>query len=198
MSYNNEKPNRFICIKIEDEGVFQKVSDVQNKILKVQPALLQCMKPKESLHVTLSVLRVNNETDEEKVKKILNELEPIIKKMVQGESRKIDFKGLGSFRYGNILFCQTKLPDVISKIRDLLCQKLKGDFNISHMSIPHMTILEIRYKHQRQNLSLSSTSYEKLINEDFGSYHVDNIHYCDIGDDRGSDGFYITRKKIEL
>ncbi len=67
---------------------------------------------------------------------------------------------------------------------------------------PHMTLMKMKTKHGHQFRShyLDTARLLEILGRerDFGTQILDNVHLCEISEERRKDGFYISPANIEF
>ena len=153
-----------------------------------------CLKTKE-LHVTLCMLRLENDEDKTKALQVLQTVQPILVCMLPS-TQSLTFNKLGNFR-GRVLHVEINNDPVLSKFVNILMLKLKdagvklaGNYDTYS---PHMTVLKLSRPMCRimKTSLLSPAYYLQFQNQYFGEQSLNKIHLCSTSKDRGDDGFYI-------
>lgn len=187
---SNEKednqPNYFISIPITNNEIKTNFQNISQIIEAKNQSAKSITVPDTSLHVTLCTLRINDENEINKVKKII---ETLVK---NGELNKylpinMNFNRIDNF-YDKVLHikCDCDIEKLI-KLKDTILNELeRSNINIAgnyYEFIPHLTILKISNRNtNNKNASvydyISKESLNKYQDFEFGKQTVDELHLC--------------------
>ena len=59
-------PNAFVSVRVPSWRVKSKLQEVQDAMVEIEPCLKSCLVSLDKLHVTMMVLRLNDEEETEK------------------------------------------------------------------------------------------------------------------------------------
>lgn len=198
------RASHFLCIKIDNKDLANQVKMVQDHVISGDVMLRSCAMPSEILHVTLAMIKCEDDSAVDSVSELLDELKDTIPKLESYETSKIlEARNLTTFG-SRVLYSKLKVPPLFNEVIGILQKKLRRIKGVTITNqfdfVPHMTLIKInRYiAKERRSKYMDSILYQKYFEVDFGDIIFDNIHFCIINDYRGVDGFYLTSKKIEF
>ncbi|KAL7647024.1 UNVERIFIED_CONTAM: hypothetical protein RMT77_002281 [Armadillidium vulgare] len=198
------RATHFLCIKIDNEQLAKQVTEVQDHVISGDVMLRSCAMPSEILHVTLAMIKCDDDSAVESVSELLNELKDAIPELESFKSSKIlKAKNLSTFG-SRVLYSKLAVPPLFNEVITIIqkrLRKIKGVTITNHFDfVPHMTLIKVnRYiAKERRSKYIDSILYQKYFDIEFGDIIFNNIHFCIINDYRGVDGFYLTTKKIEF
>lgn len=196
------RPNYFIALRITDEGIRDQVREVQNYVISNEDRLTDCCIPAQALHITLCT--VGLETDEQVqncidcLREAKEELASIFPK-----NKNLTFRGVQNFFnrviYGNVVDCPQEFYDLVEHLK--LCLNERGiEIRDYHEFVPHMSLMKVSRPVARAtgNNYIAPWLYSCFNQTVFGHQSVDNIHLCEMGDERQPDGFYKTAVSLKL
>jgi 2'-5' RNA ligase len=197
-------PNYFLCLRINDENIQNKVKEIQNSISLKFPNLKKYMIQINKLHLTLFVLKIYNQDAINQTKQILNNSQTIIRKYFSCPPI-LTLKGLSHFNQ-RVLFVDIEDNEESQKLkqftRNLYEEFTKNTlFCQSHYQFtPHMTIMKIRNnnhkfrKSNNNNININNNQFEVSLLEPFknilfGWQLIPNLELV-MMDEHGEDNFY--------
>eukprot|EP00794_Sanderia_malayensis_P008777 gene8777-9715_t len=195
---SNEKnrPNFFFCFRIKTNEIKNKIAKIQADIVAYEDILKDaCLKPDE-LHVTLCMLRLNNDEEKAKAIKVMREeIQPSLPCMLP-RSHALLLGKLGNF-HGRVLHVEVKKDDALDKLVNLLMIKLEvvglNTCGSKQPYCPHVTITKLsRPMCKALNTSeINPTYYAPYREEHFGYQAVDEVFLCSTDKQRDDSGFYV-------
>lgn len=206
------RATHFFCIRVNDDEVRRRVAEVQETVVREDPALRSCAMPGELLHITLAMVKLDSYHAVHEAQNLLEELQESLKAVFDvpqesdaghSSSRVVRAKGLCTFG-ARVLYSKLEVPAAFSSAVDLLRDGLRkiDDATITnHFDfVPHMTLLKVNRVTARERRSkyINSSLYCDYLDHDFGSIPIDNISLCVINDLRGPDGFYLTCREVKF
>ena len=153
-----------------------------------------CLKEKE-LHVTLCMLRLNNDEEKARALAVLKSMQSILVCMLP-RTRFLVLEKLGNFR-GRVLHVEVLQDAVLSKFVAILMLKLTDTGIVTcgnrEPYAPHVTVLKLsRPMCRTMNSSqIDSAYYLPYANDHFGDQAVERIQLCSTSKQRDESGFYI-------
>ena len=158
------------------------------------------LKP-DDFHITLCMMRLNNEGDFLNAAQVLKSLERILVCMHPLNKSFLTLKGVNHFR-GQVIVAEVLSNPLFNKFVEMAKLKLK-DAGIKLVGnhepyCPHLTILKLNRPFCReQNMEcVNNMYYSKFKNLPIGKQSIDQILLCSTGEERGYDNFYVSLSSI--
>ncbi len=209
------RPTHFLCIRITDDEILNRIREAHPEITKLHPEYKDCLIPLESLHVTLASLGLDSEDKIQNAVKTLKHMQPQLQAMNPTEI-KLHFDSVGQFN-NNVVFAKVSVMttkqtndesgeskaisgernyfhDFVSYVRTSMSNagiEIREVFDFH----PHMTIIKMKKRHChefRTHVLDTARIFDILHGVTFGSQCLDAIHLCEMSEDRAPDGFYKT------
>ena len=210
-SHEEERASHFLCIKVANENLKNRVRKVQDAVVNEELILNNCKMPSELLHVTLAMVKCKTHNSIIEITNFLEEIKPKLCEMLGDISnsdeietqRVIKAQGLSTFG-ARVLYTKLDVPSSFFEVVEMIREKIENieDACITNNFdfVPHMTLMKVNrfVARERKSKYINSCLYNDYLNELFGAIIFDNIHFCSIEDNRGLDGFYVTIKNIEF
>lgn len=189
------KPNYFLCLRITNQEIIEKISKLRDELLIINPEYEECILSTDRLHITLCCLGLDSDEDVRNCVDILKVLKAGLEKLKPTDIN-IRLKGTSNF-YNTVLFAQVDENEAFLNF----CTHLRTEIKTSGIEIrdmfdlhPHMTIMKIsrQMSHKLGSKYLEARVHDLAKNEVFGVQNINNIHLCLMGQQRQEDGFYIS------
>ena len=194
--YRNDRnrPTHFACLRITNDQVKENVGKIQSHITKITPQLAEGCLPITTLHVTLCMIRLENEHQiaiaQEVMENARAQFIHILPRCLQ-----LSFTGVSNFRerlvYVNVAPCPALEKFVFFLLERFQEAGLRTPGNHKEYT-PHMTIVKLSRPMQRELHTdvISSACYQPFLNVDIGSNHVESLFLCSTTGPKQADGFY--------
>ncbi|XP_069492958.1 leukocyte receptor cluster member 9 [Ambystoma mexicanum] len=196
------RPSHFVAIRIASEDVRSAVKEVQNRLVKVNPALMEFCTPVPTLHLTLCLLHLDSPEEIQTALTTLQELRCETQRLLP-PALILHFKRLNDF-HSRVLYLEPATTPELSRFSRALERGFseKGLTVISPPSYDtiHLTIAKIPRRAARKDPSvqLPRTLYGDSLEDSYGSQQVDSLSFCYAGSTRRTDGFYTTLMEFAL
>ena len=197
---DKSRPNHFVCIHITDEEVKAKVQEVQGHITGHTPQLAEgCLVP-TALHVTLCMIRLENEQQIEAARWVLEEatLQFI---HVLPRCLHLTFSGVDNFR-GRLVYVKVDPSPALERFVFYLLSQfqqagIRTPGNRDEYT-PHMTIVKLSRPLQRElhTSLISPASYVPFHHVRIGRQRIEALQLCSMTEPKQSDGFYLRQASI--
>jgi 2'-5' RNA ligase len=200
------RPTHFLALRIpQKSSVVAQVRGLHKITERDIIDLLPYLTPVEKLHVTLSLVTVDDEAAA--LPKMIDSME----KVFGSESRfNLHFCNLGVFHEGRVVFIKTfadreqyRLDSKVIECRKDLAfrQKLEVKGNPYNNFVPHVTIAKVTKKTQEKFGSnarvVPRELYDPYAYEDFGQVTLPTLELCSIKGE-GTEGYYRVLHSIQL
>ena len=192
---NKDRPTHFVCFRITDARVKEKTQQIQDHIVSHTPQLADGCLPTSALHVTLCMLRLDNQQQIETAKKVLQNLTNQFIHILP-HCLSITFTGVDNF-HGRLVYAKVAHDHALDRFVSLTIEQLKhaglrtpGNFDVY---TPHMTLVKLSRPMQRElhTTVISPASYIPFQQSALGTQKIDAIHLCSMSDPKQDDGFYL-------
>ncbi|CCW70564.1 unnamed protein product [Phytomonas sp. Hart1] len=192
-------PTHFIALRLPPQNVITgRVEAMMNAILFTHSHMESLFIPIPRLHVTLGVMSIAEEHQED-ILKATSELLQEACRSVAGKPLRLRFRGLGTFSQGRVLFVRcitegnfTTLDTLVRRIRKDLGVGLRIDMkgNPFDTYVPHLTVAKIKPGHvQEFGNKIPITVWSNYQHHDFGDVTFDSLDLCSMFG-YAKDGYY--------
>ena len=200
MTADKNRPNHFVCVRVTDAAVKANVQQIQDHITGHTPQLAGGCMPTTALHVTLCMVRIENEAQAEVVKSVLQNTAKQLVHLLP-PCLKLVFSGVGNFRERLVFVRVVPNPALTRFVLHLLDQLKQGGIRTpgNHEEYtPHMTIVKLTRPMQRElhTALISPAAYKLFEHMHVGLQSVDAIHACSMTAPKQADGFYVRIASI--
>ena len=197
---NKKRPTHFICVHVTDELVKSQVGEIQQYITKYTPQLSEGCLPVSALHVTLCMVKLSTEQDEEVAKQVMSSCRSqfisLLPRCVQ-----LTFEGVDNFR-NRLVYVKVKHEPALTKLVSFLLEQfqlaeIKTPGNHDQYT-PHMTIVKLTRplcREMHTNL-INPTSYQPFLDISLGCQTINALSLCSMTAPKQSDGFYLRLATI--
>ncbi|WAR25750.1 hypothetical protein MAR_011454 [Mya arenaria] len=199
--------NYFITMRIQDAALLDELETTKDWIETRYPQYQGYLMPRNRLHLTFEVLRLESESDEIKCAQAFECVKDKLTLLMRN-SGDLLFEGLTHFpNFNKVIFAEVMYPSslnqLIKAIRDVLWEagiKIESKRFVAHLSLYRVSKTEYHSK-DWPRAPLQLCKYDGVI---FGSQKVDNLHVCEMGscatDDENVSGipFYRSIWKLEI
>lgn len=214
MAAAGEQANYFIAIFVSDPDIRSKVETVQKEVVSHDKRLKHCLIPSEILHLTLLVIHLEKDKQEqiEKAKEILEQCRTIL----SSGPFTIKLKGLDYFLYNpepsdpttekvpRVLYVKPgengneRLYKVAAVVRNTFTNKGIPSADPRKWE-PHIAVIKLG-RNTSEVKEIPKKSFEEYIDWDFGEEQVSSLCLCEMGTKKDKDGFYKynCEKKIDF
>ncbi|CAH8446208.1 unnamed protein product [Schistosoma rodhaini] len=195
------KPNFFICRKIESPDFVEKALKVQSKICDTQPYYKDCCIDSKLFHLTLSTLRLEGSLQISECMEALRKAETKLCRFVP--TNQLTVKGVGNF-HGRVLYAAVESNENLNLFVDQLNQILHvAGFHTNDQKKfkPHISLMKMNRSVSKKvgTKKIDPNLCGEFLDTEFGVFTLDSIYLCAIGrhyDDDG--GFYRTIGNLHL
>lgn len=189
------RPNYFLALRITDETLRNSLEEVQNYVVNGDPDLRDCRIPRGALHMTLTTVGLETPEKVQNVATCLRDIKEELCDIVP-KIKTLKVKGVDHF-FNRVIYAKVESPPEFYEFVEhlKLCLNEKGiDIRDYHEFIPHITLMKISRPTGRLTGKkyISPWLYSCFAEKEFGEQVVDNIHLCEMTNDRQADGFYIS------
>ena len=194
------RPTHFVCIRITDSNVQSKVSEIQGYITKYTPALAEACLPISALHVTLCMVRLENDQQVATAQKVMENVRSRFIHVLPRSSH-LTFTGVSDFRqrlvYAKVAPCPALDNFVFFLIEQFQAAGLSTPGNHKEYT-PHMTLVKLTRPMQRDpHTSIFTPAiYEPFINIEIGSNRIEAMSICSMTAPKQDDGFYLCSCEV--
>ena len=188
------RPNYFLCIKIDDPKIQFAAQRVQESVVQFDGRLTSACLPASALHVTLLTMRIATAEQLARAQATLAAFQPQLCGLIE-PGRRLQFKGVAVFR-DRVLFGQLAARD--NGLLRALVGRLTEAFTAAGIRLvgnhadytAHMTLVKLGRQLCRQLHHIPQGAYLPLEHTHFGEQRVEAVHLCRMTPDRDSTGFY--------
>ncbi|KAL3857155.1 hypothetical protein ACJMK2_011850 [Sinanodonta woodiana] len=193
------RPNYFLALRVTDENVQLGVSNIQNSITEQEPRYGECCIPKICLHITLCTVGLDTEEQLHNAVTCIQDARDELFSIVPLD-KVLKIKGVDNF-FNRVVYGKVEYPpeffDFVHHLK--LCLTEHGiEVRDNHDFVPHMTIMKVSRPVARATGKkyVAPWLYSKFKDTVLGQQAINNIHLCEMGDERQPDGFYVTATSI--
>lgn len=197
---DRNRPTHFVCFHITNEEVKKNVGEIQAHITKLTPQLAKGCLPVTALHVTLFMVRLENENQIATAREVMERARPqfihILPRYLQ-----LAFTGVSNFRerlaYVKVASCPPLEKFVSFLMECFHAAGLRTPGNHDEYT-PHMTILKLSRPMQRELHTgvISPALYLPFQNTNVGSQHIESLNLCSMTGPKQDDGFYLRLAQV--
>ena len=192
---DRNRPTHFVCIRITDPQVQAKASEVQEYITSNTPALTEGCLPISALHVTLCMVRLENEKHIATAREVMESLRARFVHVLPRCSQ-LTFTGVSNF-HQRLVYAKVAPNSALDNFVFFLVER----FQEAGLATPgnhkeytaHLTLVKLSRPMQRDPHTsvLTPAMYEPFIDLDIGSNHIETISLCSMTAPKQADGFYL-------
>lgn len=197
---DRNRPTHFVCVHITNSKVKENVARIQSHITGLTPQLAEGCLPVEALHVTLCMIRLENENQisiaQDVMKNARAQFIHILPRCLH-----LSFTGVGNFRerlvYVKVAACPALEKFVFFLIERFREAGLRTPGNHEEYT-PHMTVVKLSRPMQRELHTgiISPASYQPFLDTDLGSHQIESLSLCSMTAPKQADGFYLRLGEI--
>ena len=197
---DRNRPTHFVCFHITNSEVKTNVAKIQSHITTLSPQLSNACLAVTALHVTLNMIRLENDQQIEKACEVLKCIRVQFIHMLP-RCLQLTFTGISNFRerlvYVKVAPCLALEKFVVFLMNQFKAAGLRTPGNHEEYT-PHMTILKLSRPMQRElPIGLISPAlYLPFQNMCVGSEHVDSLFLCAVTAPKQPDGFFLRLAHI--
>lgn len=202
VTYGDDKlrPNHFICVRITNEEILDKIGNIQDELMEQEPILTQCCIPGATLHVTLCTLGLDTPEQLSECMNTLEKIKPLLESALPVSNLRLC--GVSSF-YNQVIYAKIEYEQDFLEFCNLLKQSLQAagvEIRDGYDFVPHMTIIKVSrpVARLRGSRNIESDLYMKHSGAYFGGQKIDSIYLCSMGKERRGDGFYLTPLELHF
>jgi len=194
------RPTHFLALRITNPDVVLAVKEAQENILEMEPTYDQCIIPAERLHITLGCLGLDTPDQVNEAINVLNKAKQELEDNWNPSEIILRLQDTGHFFHSTLyakVHCEQVFINFVDHLRT--CMREAGiDIRDIFEFIPHMTLMKLarQMAYETRNPYMDPRMYDALQGRYFGSVTVDNVHLCEMSEDRDVNGFYTTPTKI--
>ena len=197
---NKLRPNYFLCLRITDSNIVERLEALQESILEVEPQYAECCVRPTALHVTLCTLGLDTLEQVSSARRVLEDACRELRAMAP-RNIVLTIKGVSNFSdrviYGQVHHEQD-FTDFVERIRTTFCES-GFDMRDDRDYVPHMTVVKVSRPTERRLLrkTIDPAIYETAKDMYFGSETISAVHLCSMKE-RTQDGFYVCAARVDL
>lgn len=200
-------PNYFISIQFSDPEIYRSLKEVHKSIMKKNGNCSLAVVPLHSLHMTLAVMRLENEEDMACAKSALNRCGDELRPKYTDELLELPLQGLGNFRH-SVVFAKVhpgehvaKLEEIADVVQKKFCEE--GLVDDKRDFTPHVTVLKLSRvgKKLTKKTGLKKIYpdiYEEFVDTYFGMQKVHCLQLCSVLKAKDISGYYHVEHKIDF
>ncbi len=198
---DKDRPTHFLCIHICDEEVVANIRIVQDHILTVSPQLSEGLVSPSAFHITLCMVRLDND---DQITKAKNALEKMKAQFLLLLPRNVHLllNGVDNFK-DRLVYIKVAPIAALSKLVGLLIERLQAagvrtPGNHSEYT-PHVTIVKMSRPMQRElsNVRIAGQAlYSKFQDKIMGKQQLKSIDLCSMTAPKQDDGFFLRLHTI--
>lgn len=196
------RPNHFVALRITDECIRKNAVKIQKQVSEAEPKLKDCKIAPGAMHLTLCTVGLESPEQIQNAVRCLQEAKAELAGFVP-KDKKLTFKGVDTFFnrviYGRVVDCPPEFYDLVEHLKT--CLAAAGvEIRDYHEFVPHMTIMKVSRPVAKMtgNNYIAPWLYSSFNETELGSQTVDNLHLCEMVDQRQENGFYMTAASFEL
>ena len=208
----NALPNYFLALRVDNPAIHNIVKEFQEHIINEAPLYRHVMIPVPTLHLTLLVMRLDNENDIESAKDALQESKEVIQCIFNQCHKELTFSGIDSFR-NKVVYLGVKkesqqemlstLQEAVSTLRDHYSTKgIEMAGNGKGKFVPHVTIMKMSKnvgKMKKNGIKhIDQKLYKDFLGHNFGTQKFSEILLCSMLDKKDETGFYNVIDRIDI
>ena len=197
---DRNRPTHFVCIHITNPKVKDNVARVQSHITGHTPQLAEGCLPVTALHVTLCMVRLENENQISIAQDVMKNARPQFIHILP-RCLHLSFTGVGNFRE-RLVYVKVAPSPALDKFVFFLIERfreagLRTPGNHEEYT-PHMTVVKLSRPMQRELHTgiISPASYQPFLDVDLGSNQIESLSLCSMTAPKQSDGFYLRLSEI--
>lgn len=193
-----KRPNYFVAVQVDDLNVHKTAKKVQLHMQDQEPKVVRSLVAISTLHITLLVLRVNDDDDSlQRAKEALSRCYERVKEDIEATPIVLKFAGLDHFKR-EVLYVKTADQDTDSRLKTVadVCveefQKGGLDLSGSKPFVPHLTLAKVSRtcKRKTEISKLKEEWYAKFADEHFGSQQVNSLQLLSMLKPKDEHGYY--------
>ena len=196
------RPTHFLCLRITDPEVKRNIAATHAPINEVNPDYEDCLIPAERLHVTLACLGLDTQEQVDRASQVLRDIKPELEPWNPSDIN-LKFNGADHF-YHSCIYAKVesdyRFLDLVQHLRTCI-RKAGVEIRDVFEFTPHMTVMKMKKRHGyefRCKYLDTARLFDILKDRCFGTQVFDNIHLCDMSEERQPDGFYISPADISF
>ena len=200
---NKNGSTHSIVFQIKSQEIKRNAALVQESVVNHDPDLSGYITNPNSFHVTLSMLKIEDEEGTRQVIQCLDEVSHLIPKP---NGFVVKVRGVDTF--GHLVLYAQVFPepqDAFLLAKVLLEERLSSYSKVQVTDMfdfrPHMTLVKVGVPgaEASPHKHISQESYSSHLNDQFGEQRFDNLQLCVLdGETREPDGFYNTIHQIHF
>ncbi|CAI8021691.1 Leukocyte receptor cluster member 9, partial [Geodia barretti] len=192
---DRSRPTHFVCVRITDSNVQSKVSEIQGYITKYTPALADACLPIPALHVTLCMVRLENDQHVATAQKVMENVRSRFIHVLPRSSH-LTITGVSNFHqrlvYAKVAPCPALDNFVFLLIEQFQEAGLSTPGNYKEYTA-HMTLVKLSRPMQRDphTSMITPAMYEPFTDMEIGSNRIEKMSLCSMTAPKQADGFYM-------
>lgn len=193
-----KRPNYFVAVQVDDLSVHKMAKKVQLHMQDQEPKVIRSLVAISTLHITLLVLRVDDEDDSlQRAKEALSRCYERVREDIEATPIVLKFVGLDHFKR-EVVYVKTADEDADSRLKmvaDVCVEEFqKGDLDLSGSKpfVPHLTLAKVSRTSKRKTeiSKLKEEWYAKYAEEPFGSQQVNSLQLLSMVKPKDEHGYY--------
>ena len=205
-------PNYFLAVKVDDSEIADNVNKVQESVVNEEPAFRHVLIPIPTLHLTLFVMKLDDESEMLKAKEALHHSELDVQNCFANIMKELTFNGIRTFKnkvvyvgidkntQNDALSCLRK---AVAVLVDSFCSHgINLAKNAKDQFVPHLTVIKlsknIKKMKQKGIKRVDDRFLKDFLDLEFGKQKFSEVLLCSMVDKKGEDGFYKIIDRISL
>lgn len=181
------RPNYFVCLKIDNSDILKALRSVQENILSNCPAIKPALTSIDCLHITLMVFNIDSKDRLDEAKKALDEVVSRVKSgdtSATGDAKMFSVHGLGNFRQ-QVLFAHIDngreiVQDIGMHVKESYENRGIFSTDLKPLNL-HATILKLSKSPKLRKKGIKKINTEWFANDKdtfFGFQQISDLLLC--------------------
>lgn len=169
----HNRPNYFICHRLNDKKILKEIQEVQEKIVSNDESFKEFIVPQERIHLTLCTLGLHSKDDLDLACKILEENKDEL--MTLSSDVHLKLKNISQF-FNRVVYCKVSDNENLLTLVDhmkLIMQEKGLRICDAFDFVPHVTLMKIARDESFK--TIPRRIYEDYEDSDFGSFDIDEL-----------------------
>ncbi|CAN7938582.1 unnamed protein product, partial [Ixodes hexagonus] len=206
-----KRPNYFVALQVNDVVVHKAARRVQEHLCSVKPEIVPFLVPVATLHITVLVLRIEDDNTLQRAKDALLQSHMRLKDNFDEVPLLLEFKGLASFG-GKVLYIKTANEEARKRLQTLadvcLEEFTKAELDLSgHKEFrPHLTLAKLSRVTKREKAipllqvvkRIEEEWYGEFAEETFGCQRVNGVQLLSMNKPKDEHGYYYNSLQLDF
>ena len=192
---DKDRPTHFLCIQVSNEEAVVNIQTVQDHIIKVSPQLAEGLVSPTAFHITLCMVRLENDQHIAKARTALESMTPHILHMLP-RCAYLHMNGVDNFK-DRLIYVMVAPNAALTKLVALLLERLQAAGVLTpgnhNEYTPHVTIVKMSRPMQRELTAriAGQALYSKFQDSNIGMQQIQAIDLCSLTAPKQEDGFFL-------